>query len=140
MQAVVEVTQQQHLAHRAATHAFFESRAHECCQLQSLPLPLKPGEFTRTYMVVPEDLRGADISVSAEVRVDFTGLAKGSTPTILFGSANFGPQTNGEDYDGVRRFKCKVPLQAISQGKNRVMVKVADEGAKLAGAELWIRR
>ena len=107
---------------------------------QALPLPLEPNEFTRTDMVVPEDLRDADISVTAEVRVDFTGLAKDSKPTILFGSANFGPQTNGEDYAGVRRFKCKVPLQAISRGKNRVMVKVADEGAKLVGAELWIRR
>lgn len=106
----------------------------------ALPLPLKPNEFTRTYMVVPEDLRGADISVTAEVRVDFTGLAKDSQPEILFGSANFGPRSDGKDVAGIRRFTCPVPLQAISQGINRVMVKVADEGAKLAGVELWIRR
>lgn len=107
---------------------------------RALPLPLKPNEFTRTFMVVPEDFRGADISVTAEVRVDFTGLTEDSKPTILFGSANFGPQSGGKEVAGVRRFTCRVPVQAISQGKNRVMVKVADEGAKLAGAELWIRR
>lgn len=106
----------------------------------ALPLDLKPNEFTRTYMTVPEDLRGADISVTAEVRVDFTGLTDESTPTILFGSANFGPQSDGQEVAGIRRFKCRVPLQAISQGRNRVMVKVAESNAKLAGVELWIRR
>ena len=106
----------------------------------SLPLPLRQNKFTRTCMVVPEDLRGVDISVTAELRVDFTGLGEDSTPTVLFGSANFGPQSNGRKVAGVRRFTCRVPLQAISHGRNRVMVKVADQGAKLAGAELWIRR
>ena len=106
----------------------------------ALPLSLKPGEFTRTYMVVPEDLRGADITVTAEVRVDFTGLSDNAEPTVLFGSANFGPQSGGKDVAGVRRFTCRVPLQAISQGRNRVMVKVGDSDAKLAGVELWIRR
>lgn len=107
---------------------------------RALPLPLKPNEFTQTYMIVPEDLRGSDISVTAEVRVDFTGLSKNSEPTILFGSANFGPQTDGQEIAGVRRFTCRVPLQAISEGRNRVMVKVAQAGAKLAGVELWIKR
>ncbi len=106
----------------------------------ALPLPLTPDEFTRTYMTVPEDLRGADISVTAEVRVDFTGLSEDAQPTVLFGSANFGPQSDGEDIAGVRRFTCRVPLQAISKGRNRVMVKVADQNATLAGVELWIRR
>ena len=106
----------------------------------ALPLPLTPNEFTRTYMTVPEDLRGADISVTAEVRVDFTGLSEDTRPTILFGSANFGPQSGGKGIAGVRRFTCRVPLQAISQGRNRVMVKVADQDATLAGVELWIRR
>ena len=106
----------------------------------ALPLSLKPGEYNRTYMIVPEHLRGADISVSAELRIDFTGLAKDATPSVLFGSANFGPQSGGEDVAGVRRFRCRVPLQSISKGRNRVMVKVDNEGAKLAGVELWIRR
>ena len=106
----------------------------------ALPLPLKPGEFIRTFMTVPEDLRGTDLSVTAEVRVDFTGLSQKSQPTILFGSANFGPQSAGTDLAGIRRFTRQVPLQAISQGRNRVMVKVEDQAAKLAGAELWIRR
>jgi hypothetical protein len=106
----------------------------------ALPLSLNPGEFTQTYMIVPEDLRGADISVTAEVRVDFTGLSENAEPTVLFGSANFGPQPGGKDVAGVRRFICRVPLQAISQGRNRVMVKVDDSDAKLAGVELWIRR
>jgi hypothetical protein len=107
---------------------------------RALPLPLKPNDFTRTYMIVPEDLRGSDISVTAEVRVDFTSLSKDSQPTILFGSANFGPQSDGLEVAGVRRFTCRVPLQAISKGRNRVMVKVAEDGVKLAGVELWIRR
>lgn len=107
---------------------------------QALPLSLKPNEMTRTYMFVPEDLRGADISVTAELRVDFTGLRDDSTPVILFGSANFGPQSDGRRVADVRRFTCRVPLQAITQGKNRVMVSVADAGAKLVGAELWIQR
>jgi len=106
----------------------------------ALPLPLKPGEYTRTYMTVPEDLRGADISVTAEVRVDFAGLSQDSQPEILFGSANFGPQSSGTELAGIRRFTCRVPLQAVSQGRNRVMVKVPDQMARLAGAELWIRR
>ncbi len=89
---------------------------------------------------MPEDLRGADISVRAEVRVDLTGLSENAKPTVLFGSANFGPQSGGKDVAGVRRFTCRVPLQAISQGRNRVMVKVDDPDAKLAGVELWIRR
>ena len=107
---------------------------------RALPLPLKADDFTQTYMIVPEDLRGSDISVTAEVKVDFTGLSKDSQPTILFGSANFGPQSDSQDIAGVRRFTCRVPLQAISKGRNRVMVKVADENATLAGVELWIRR
>ncbi|MDA1165120.1 MAG: hypothetical protein O3B13_18640 [Planctomycetota bacterium] len=107
---------------------------------RALPLPLKSNDFTQTYMIVPEDLRGSDISVTAEVRVDFTGLSKDSQPTILFGSANFGPQSDGQEIAGVRRFTCRVPLQAISQGRNRVMVKVAEEDAQLAGVELWINR
>lgn len=106
----------------------------------ALPLTLQPGEFNRTYMIVPEDLRGADISVSAELRVDFTGLSADSTPTILFGSANFGPQSDGQEVAGVRRFTVRIPLQSISQGRNRVMVKVAEDDAKLAGVELWVRR
>ena len=106
----------------------------------ALPLAITPNEYTRTYMTIPEDLRGADINVTAEVRVDFTGLTKDSTPSILFGSANFGPQTDGEEIGNIRRYKCRVPLQAISPGRNRVMVKAAEDGAKLAGVELWIRR
>jgi hypothetical protein len=106
----------------------------------ALPLSLQPDEMTRTFMIVPEDLRGADISVTAELRIDFTGLKENSRPTILFGSANFGTQSGGKEIAGVRRFTCAVPLQAISKGRNRVMVKVAEKGAKLAGVELWIRR
>jgi hypothetical protein len=106
----------------------------------SLPLALAPNDFTQTYMVVPEDLRGADIHVTAELQVDFTGLSRNSQPTILFGSANFGPQSASVEIAGVRRYTCRVPLQAITQGNNRVMVKVAEEEAKLAGVELWIRR
>ena len=106
----------------------------------ALPIAIKPDEFTRTYMIVPEDLRSADINVTAEVRVDFTGISKDTQPTIVYGSANFGPQSNGKDIAGVRRFSCQVPLQAITKGRNRVMVKVSDKNAKLAGVELWIRR
>lgn len=106
----------------------------------ALPLPLVPNEYTRTYMTVPEDLSGADIGVTAEVRIDLVGLSKDSEPQILFGSANFGPQKNGQDVAGVRRFTCRVPVQAISKGRNRVMAKVQEAGAKLAGVELWIRR
>lgn len=106
----------------------------------ALPLDLAPNEFTRTYLTVPEDFRGADLSVSAELRIDFTGLSETSQPTVLFGSANFGPQKNGQAVAGVRRFTCRVPVQSIAKGRNRVMAKVADEGAKLAGVELWIRR
>ncbi len=106
----------------------------------ALPISLSPNDFTQTNMIVPEDLRGADIHVTAELRVDFTGLAKDSRPTILFGSANFGPQLEGKEIAGVQRYCCPVPLQAITLGKNRVMVKVVESGAKLAGVELWIRR
>ncbi len=106
----------------------------------SLPLVIKPNEYTRTFMIVPEDLSGAGFGVTAELRVDFTGLSKESEPEVLFGSANFGSQTGGEQVAGIRRFTCRVPIQAISQGRNRVMVKVKKPGAKLAGAELWIRR
>jgi hypothetical protein len=96
----------------------------------ALPLSLQPDEMTRTFMIVPEDLRGADISVTAELRIDFTGLKENSRPTILFGSANFGTQSGGKKIAGVRRFTCSVPLQAISKGRNRVMVKVAEKGAQ----------
>ena len=72
--------------------------------------------------------------------MDFTGLAKDSRPVVLFGSANFGPQDGGEEVAGARRFTCRVPVPAITKGRNRVMVKVKESGAKLAGVELWIRR
>jgi hypothetical protein len=39
-----------------------------------------------------------------------------------------------------RRYVCRVPIQAIEPGPNRVMVKTKATGAKLVGAELWIRR
>jgi hypothetical protein len=106
----------------------------------ALPLPLTPHDFTQTYMIVPEDLRGADINVTAELRVDLIGLSKDSRPTILFGSANFGPQPAGKEIAGVRRYTCRVPLQSITQGKNRIMVRVDEQNAQLAGAELWIQR
>ncbi|MBC8353707.1 MAG: hypothetical protein H8E66_17045 [Planctomycetes bacterium] len=106
----------------------------------ALPLPLKANEYERTSLHVPEDLRGAGFNVTAELRVDFTGLTAESTPEILFGSANFGPTAGGEQIADVRRYVCKVPVQSIGQGANRVMVKTKESGAKLAGAELWIQR
>ncbi|MDG1894924.1 MAG: hypothetical protein P8J37_08450 [Fuerstiella sp.] len=107
---------------------------------QALPLVLKANEFARRALYVPEDFSSAGFNVTAELRVDFTGLATDSTPEVLFGSANFGPTDGGETVAGVKRFVCKVPVQAIRPGPNRVMVKAKDTGAKLVGAELWIRR
>jgi hypothetical protein len=106
----------------------------------ALPLPLKANEYERTSLYVPEDLRGAGFDVTAELRVDFAGLTAESTPEILFGSANFGPTSEGEQIADIRRYVCKVPVQSITQGANRVMVKTKASGAKLAGAELWIHR
>jgi hypothetical protein len=107
---------------------------------QALPLPLKANEYERRNLHVPEDLSGAGFDVTAELRVDFTGLGEQSEPEILFGSANFGPTAGGKKVADVRRYVCPVPLQAIGQGANRVMVKTTEEGAALVGAELWIRR
>jgi hypothetical protein len=106
----------------------------------ALPLSLQANEFARRYLYVPEDLAGVGFDVTAELRVDFTGLTEQSTPEILFGSANFGPTGGGLKVADVRRYVCQVPLQAIGQGKNRIMVKTTATGAKLVGAELWIRR
>jgi len=107
---------------------------------KALPLSLKPNEFARRYMVVPEDLSGAGFDVTAELRVEFTGLKPDATPELLFGSANFGPTGGGKKVANVMRFTHPVPLQAIRQGANRVMVKTKASGAKLVGAELWIKR
>lgn len=107
---------------------------------QALPMALKANEFERRSLIVPEELSGAGFDVTAELRVDFTGLKKESTPEILFGSANFGPTGDGKQIHGVRRYTCPVPLQAIQQGANRVMVKTKETGASLIGAELWIKR
>ena len=107
---------------------------------QALPMPLKANEFERRSLMVPEDLSGAGFDVTAELRVDFTGLKKESTPEILFGSANFGPTGGGKKVNHVQRYTCPVPMQAISQGANRVMVKTKETGASLIGAELWINR
>ncbi len=107
---------------------------------KALPLPLKPNEFERTSLHVPENLSGASFDVTAELRVDFTGLEPDSTPQVLFGSANFGPRKDGKPVARVRRFVCPVPLSAIRQGPNRVMVKTKANKAKLVGAELWIQR
>ena len=107
---------------------------------RALPLPLRANEYERTSLYVPEDLRGAGFDVTAELRVDFTGLTAESTPEILFGSANFGPTANGKNIGDVRRYFCNVPVQSISQGANRVMVKSQESDAQLAGAELWIQR
>ncbi|MFP6620205.1 MAG: hypothetical protein VB877_12735, partial [Pirellulaceae bacterium] len=107
---------------------------------QALPMALKANEFERRSLIVPEDLSGAGFDVTAELRVDFTGLKKDSTPEILFGSANFGPTGGGKKVNDVQRYTCQVPMQAISQGANRVMVKTRETGARLIGAELWIQR
>ncbi len=107
---------------------------------QALPLSLQANTFERRSLYVPEDFSGAGFNVTAELRVDFTGLTKDSTPEILFGSANFGPTGGGKKVADVRRYVCRVPLQAIRPGPNRVMVKTKATGAKLVGAELWIRR
>jgi hypothetical protein len=107
---------------------------------QALPLLLQANTFERRSLYVPEDFSGAGFNVTAELRVDFTGLTKESTPEILFGSANFGPTDGGMKVADVRRYVCRVPLQAIRPGPNRVMVKTDATGAKLVGAELWIRR
>jgi hypothetical protein len=106
---------------------------------KALPLQLKPDQFERHSLFVPEDFSSAGFDVSAELRLDFTGVDKDSEPEILFGSANFGPRS-GKPTAGVHRFVCPVPMQAIQQGPNRVMVKTKSTGAKLAGAELWIQR
>jgi hypothetical protein len=107
---------------------------------QALPLPLQANKFERRSLYVPEDFSDAGFNVTAELRVDFTGLTKENTPEILFGSANFGPTGGGKKVADVRRYVCRVPLQAIRPGTNRVMVKTDATGAKLVGAELWIRR
>lgn len=107
---------------------------------QALPLSLQANEFARCQLHVPEDLGEAGFDVTTELRVDFTGLEQESEPEILFGSANFGPTGGGRIVAGARRYVCQVPLQAIQQGANRVMVKTNATGAKLVGAELWIRR
>jgi len=103
-------------------------------------LPLPADEYAQTSLHVPEDLREAGFDVTAELRVDFTGLTAASTPEILFGSANFGPTADGQQIADIRRYRCQVPVQSIGQGANRVMVKVQESSAKLAGAELWIHR
>jgi len=107
---------------------------------QALPLSLQTNKFERRSLYVPENFSGVGFGVTAELRVDFTGLTKNSTPEILFGSANFGPTGGGRKVAGVRRFVCRIPMQTIRQGANRVMVKTKATGAKLVGAELWIRR
>jgi hypothetical protein len=107
---------------------------------QALPLLLNANEFARRALHVPEDFSSAGFNVTAELRVDFTGLTTDNTPEILFGSANFGPTGGSETVAGVKRFVCNVPVQAIRQGPNRVMVKTKDAGARLVGAELWVRR
>jgi hypothetical protein len=107
---------------------------------KALPLVLKANEFERSSLEVPEDLSGVGFEVTAELRVDFTGLDEEDAPEILFGSANFGPTGGSTKVAGVRRYVCKVPVQAIKQGANRVMVKTKKDGVKLVGAELWIRR
>ena len=107
---------------------------------KALPLSLPANKFARRYLHVPEDFSGAGFDVTAELRLDFNGLAKESAPEILFGSANFGPTGGGEKVADVRRYIRRVPLQAIQKGANRVMVKTKATGAKLVGAELWIRR
>ena len=107
---------------------------------QALPIVLRPNEFQHRSLHVPEDLSGVGFNVSAELHVDFTGLKKESTPEILFGSANFGPTGGGTKVNDVQRYTCKVPMQAIRQGANRVMVKTTESGTSLIGAELWIRR
>jgi hypothetical protein len=106
----------------------------------ALPLSLQANKFERRYLHVPEDFSSAGFDVTAELRVDFTGLMEESAPEILFGSANFGPTGGGKKVSGVRRYVCPIPLQAINQGANRVMVKTQATGAMLVGAELWIRR
>jgi hypothetical protein len=107
---------------------------------QALPLSLQANKFERRSLHVPEDFSGVGFSVTAELRVDLTGLSEESTPEILFGSANFGPTGGGKKVADVRRYVCRVPLQSIRQGANRVMVKTKRAGAKLVGGELWIRR
>ncbi|MDP6447799.1 MAG: hypothetical protein QF805_28650, partial [Pirellulaceae bacterium] len=47
---------------------------------QSLPLALKANEFVRTSMHVSEDVRQAGFDVTAELRLDFTGLDADSQP------------------------------------------------------------
>ena len=106
----------------------------------ALPLDLRPNEFERRSLIVPEDLSSAGFDVTVELRVDFTGLNEDSEPEILFGSANFGPTSGGRVVGTAWRYVCQVPIQAIRQGANRVMVKTQESGAKLVGAELWILR
>ena len=106
----------------------------------ALPIELAPGAYSRTYMGVAEDLRTADFGVTAELRIDFTGLSSSAEVDILYGSRNFGTQRGGKEVAQIRRFVLPVPLQAIAQGSNRVMVRTNEAGVKLAGAELWVQR
>jgi len=91
-------------------------------------------------MGVAEDLRGAGFGVTAELRVDFTGLPHDAEVEVLYGSRNFGAQSGGQQIADVRRFVLDVPVPAIRQGANRVMVRTNQVGVKLAGAELWVKK
>ena len=106
----------------------------------ALPKALKPNQFQNANLYVPEDLSGAAPSVAAELRIDFTGLEATGAPQIFLDTIKLEQTDGGKEVAGVRRFACPVPMSAIHQGTNLLKVKTEAQSAKLAGAELWIRR
>jgi hypothetical protein len=105
----------------------------------ALPVALKPGEPTTVPLVIAETVPHAGDHVTAELRLDFTGLTDEAASVARFNGANLTPLGEPQSIAQIRRFVYRVPVAAIKGGDNGLEVAAAAASVQLVGAELWLR-
>jgi hypothetical protein len=107
---------------------------------RALPVALD-GKPALTVPLIVAGPRGASEPLPpTELRLDFTGLADAEVPTASLNSHRLERPAGSEVVGEVRRFRYRVPANMSRTGANEICVEAISDKAKLAGAELWIRR
>jgi hypothetical protein len=107
---------------------------------RALPVALSSKSATTVPLIVPGPIAIDKSDLQTELRIDFTGLTESAPPRIGFNKQRLGRPQRTEVVAGVRRFHFNLPVGAATTGRNDIRVEALSDTAKLAGAELWIRK
>ena len=107
----------------------------------ALPVQLKAEQATSLPpLVVADKLDVSGDRITAELRLEFTGLGDASVPHVLFNRSALKEANPAKSTAGVLRFSYSVPPPTIRSGENQLALTVRKDGVSAVGAELWLRR